>query len=621
MRLLRSSRASFALLATVVLAACTAAACAATGDPRATGGSGSSETTTGTPTGQTLAIAPADHVLALGEGKPAFIDYKVLLVEPDGAEKDVTDEAELFSGDLLLGTFVGTQFQSTGVPGKTTVKAKARGLTAETSLEVRKENIILAPGAPADAPTKFGGAEDPARAPGVVYPADGVMVPPNMNVLEFHFTPGAGNDLFELSFSSSTVDIKVYLPCSPLGAGCAYTPDAEVWKLVAEAGRGADPITYKLRGTSAGAAGTVGSAAPQTISFAEEDIVGGVYYWNAGAGATVRYEFGVSGQTAEMYMNAATAGAMQCVGCHVLSRDGSRIAVGLDIPAPSVFKVYDVAKKSQYFQQGSLFGGGGANFFSFSPENAQIATSNGLWIDLKNADTGATITEKLVPVGAMPDFSPDGKRLVYARPAQPPPCVGGFCGATGVSQASLEYLTFVGGAWSAPTPLVPFAGQNNYYPSFSPDGGWVIFNRSNLQDSYDAQDAELWVVQAAPNSTPIKLAKASTGGDSWPKWAPDVQMYKSGSLMWLTFSSRRAYGLRLGAGQQAQIWMTAFDPAKAKLGEDPSYPGFWLPFQDIGSGNHIAQWVTKVDRKPCTMDGECEGSEKCVEGLCKPILK
>ncbi|MGZ3451941.1 MAG: hypothetical protein ACXVEF_20190, partial [Polyangiales bacterium] len=92
-------------------------------------------------------------------------------------------------------------------------------------------------------------------------------------------------------------------------------------------------------------------------------------------------------------------------------------------------------------------------------------------------------------------------------------------------------------------------------------------------------------------------------------------------LYWVTFSSRRAYGLRTAAGKTAQLWMTAIDPAKAKAGVDPSGPAFWLPFQDVTSGNHIAQWVTKVERKPCSAAAECAAGETCTGGTCRPVIK
>jgi hypothetical protein len=327
----------------------------------------------------------------------------------------------------------------------------------------------------------------------------------------------------------------------------------------------------------------------------------------------MRYEFGVSGQKAETFMNASSAGASTCVGCHQLSRDGKKVAIGMDIPAPSPYKVFEVGTKKQVYAQGGQFGGG-ANFFSFSPDTGKILTSNGVTIELHDAASGAPIGGAIAN-GAMPDWSPDGKRIVYAKGTPLPAGVS----QPGVDKASLEILSFDGSMWQPGPTLVPFGGKNNYYPSFSPDGGWVVFNQS-VGNSYDAKDATVWAVSAA-GGTPVKLATASTGGDSWPKWAPVAQQYKSGQLLWLTFSSRRQYGLRLPAGQTAQIWMTAFDPALAAQGKDPSYPAFWLPFQDMASGNHIAQWVLKVERKPCSTTGDCDPNEQCQGGTCEPVPK
>lgn len=40
--------------------------------------------------------------------------------------------------------------------------------------------------------------------------------------------------------------------------------------------------------------------------------------------------------------------------------------------------------------------------------------------------------------------------------------------------------------------------------------------------------------------------------------------------------------------------MVGVDPARAAAGNDPSFVAFWLPFQDLASGNHIAQWVEEI---------------------------
>ena len=69
-----------------------------------------------------------------------------------------------------------------------------------------------------------------------------------------------------------------------------------------------------------------------------------------------------------------------------------------------------------------------------------------------------------------------------------------------------------------------------------------------------------------------------------------------------------------------QLWMVAFDPARAAAGMDPSFPAFWLPFQDINSGNHIGQWSTEVPRANCSGSGQstCAAGEVCSNGKCRP---
>lgn len=43
-----------------------------------------------------------------------------------------------------------------------------------------------------------------------------------------------------------------------------------------------------------------------------------------------------------------------------------------------------------------------------------------------------------------------------------------------------------------------------------------------------------------------------------------------------------------------QIWMTPVFPARAAAGQDPSGNAFRVPFQDVGTSNHIAQWTQAV---------------------------
>lgn len=471
-----------------------------------------------------------------------------------------------------------------------------------------------------DAKDKFDGPADPGAKPSIVYPPDGVIVPPNMSSLEFHFVPAAGQTLFEFAFHAPTTSLVFYFQCTPLNGGCVFTPDSSFWNELVPYARGTEPVTYTLRGVDG--AGRVGSSEVHTIAFSNQDIRGGIYYWNTGGtGRVQRYDWGLPNTPPDTFIDGFQAGAT-CVGCHVVSRDGEQMVVGKDIPAPAPYTLYDVATK-QPLSAGSGPITGAANFFAFAPDRTSLLASDGVRIWWRSLTTGNNIQDPVIPLGTMPDWSPDGKNLVFAKPKMPPPL---GIAQPGVQSASIEVSAFTGTGFGTPKTLVPASGNNNYYPAFAPTSDWIVFNRSpSDRNSFDnnssseagAPDGELWAVSVA-GGAPIRLSRASDAGAcAWPKWAPYVNDHHQGKILWLTFSSDRAYGLRFGSGQRTQLWMIGFDPALAAQGEDPSYPAFWLPFQDMSGGNHIAQWVTHVVRKPCTHDVQCPIGYACLNGKCK----
>ncbi len=570
------------------------------------------------PPGPGLRIEPGDVTLTVEGGVAASQAYTVLAVAEDGGTTDVTDQATLSLAVSALGTFAGAML--TTAPdrgGRSQVLAAWNGLEGTADLTVMLRHVIVEPGAPSGAPDDFDGATAGGSAPDLVYPSSGTIVPPNLSALEVHYTPGAGNTQFEITFTGALVELAVYTTCTTLGAGCVWSPSEDTWELLSTAARGEEPLWYQVRGMASGAA-QFGESTARWIQVSTDDLLGGLYYWNAGAGAIMRYEFGRRGQTAERFLGVGETGATQCVGCHSLTRDGSRISIGLDIPGPSAIEAYDVASRDMLWGTAAsggfpTTGGDGANFTTFSPDGATLMVSDGSSIAVRSATDGSGKTT-VIANGLMPDWSPLGDRVVFARSATSAP----FGGALGTSAGSL--FTADTSSWAA-TPLVQSTGStdNNYYPAYSPDGDWVVFNKSALDDSYDAMDARVYVVPAG-GGAPIALGNASPapGGDSWPKWGPFVHDYEAGQVMWLTFSSRRAYGLR--AGGTAQIWMVGIDPARAANGGDPSFAAFWLPFQDASSGNHIAQWAETVDRQTCDGPSDCGTGELCDGGVCLPDI-
>lgn len=477
---------------------------------------------------------------------------------------------------------------------------------------------MIGPGADSTAPTKFGSASQGGSI-GVVYPPSGVMLPPNTNSIEFHFVPAAGQTLFRFTFQAPTTTLVVYTGCTAVGGGCVYTPAPGFWSDFVPYARGTAPVSWTVSGVDgSGLNNPVGSSTAQLMGFSEQDLRGGLYYWNT-SGTVERYDYGYPNAPPQTYLTTAQVGGFLCVGCHVLSRQGNLIAVGRDNPLPAAYSTLYVPNKSALSTDVSSQK---SNFFSFAPDERHLLTSTGVSIDWKQLVSG-TIKSVTSP-GAMPDWSPDGLHMAYAKP--PPTSFP----TPGVSSAAIATMHFNGSGWDTPVTLVPFNGQNNYYPAYSPDGQWVVFNRSpsNSESSSNAAvtkegvipDGELWVV-ASNGGSPVRLSKASDPGpSSWPKWAPVRHDYTGGKLLWLTFSSARPYGLRLAAHEKTQLWMVAFDPARAAVSDDPTFPAFRLPFQNISTGNHIGQWSTQVVRAGCTGSGQstCASGEVCVNNQCRP---
>ncbi len=583
--------------AVIVLAACGPA-----------GRGGSSSSTPG------LQITPASVTLTVTAGQAAQQQYSVIDVADDGSQTDVTADTTLTIVNPTLGTFAGAMFtSSTTLGGHTHVTAAWNGEMATADLTVLMRQTIVEPGAPGNATQLFGGAQAGGPALTLIYPQSGVIVPPNMGSLEFQYMPDASQNLFELTITGSALQLAVYFPCTALATGCVWTPTAQEWNILATAGRNDAPMTYALRGLDQTSPSPVaGTSGTNSLQFAADDLVGGIYYWAASAGAIMRYDFGHPG-SAETYLKVSQTTGLECVGCHALSRDGSQIAVGLDIPGPAALEDYTVATTTRDWttNTGGIPGfpsANGANFFSFSPDNARIVSSGGTNLVVRSATDGTGMTT-IVQNATMPDWSPDGLNVVFSRPGQA--TVGSNPGVSEGSIVAVDAAT-----WGTQRVLVAGGNaDNNYYPSWSPDGAWIAFNKTANSDSYDQPDARVWVVSAS-GGAPIQLATASpTGGDSWPKWSTEPHAYVSGTIFWLTFSSRRAYGLR--GDMDSQIWMVGIDPARAAAGMDPSFAAFWFPFQDFTSGNHIAQWVEKIDRQMCP----CPTGEFCSGGVCYPNIQ
>lgn len=593
-------------------------------------GSGSSNSMPGGPpppiAGLTaITVGPANQLLVVDGQSPASQKYTATGSFADGHTEDVTDRVQFGLSDPSLGLFMKDLLTSAADHGGiANVQAAAGDVLATTPVTILIRQRIVDPssGLAAGVDGKFSAPDDASRAPDVVYPNDGVLLPPNFGKMEVHFLPGANNTLFEVGFSNPLTDVKVYTKClQPMNGGCIFgVPDA-VWKTVATTNRGSSQLTVTVRGTDDKAA-SVGSSKAVAMQISKDDILGGLYYWTTSNGTGImRYDFANQQAQASMFVGTNLTGG-NCVGCHALSRDGSKLVAEAGGQNDGRLLLLDVAHSTPMVPFGST---AKSTFESWSPMGDQFvgvygdsgATNYNLM--LFNGQSGAM----MMPIDGTgtaqhpadhPDWSPDGKSIVYTRVGMP----------NTLQRMSMGAIEMVrnNGMWNMPTELVPAQpGKNRYYPAFAPDSSFVVFDESTCSTGSSGEDcdadtdptATLFAVRAKAGSQPVALAKANAAGrldksaaltNSFPKWSPFVfqRTGEAGSrLMWVTFSSSRHFGLRnppTSTGGETQvgslIWMAAVDPDNIANGIDGSYPAFALPFQDFSTSNHIAQWTTQI---------------------------
>lgn len=628
-----------ALLAVVAAGA----ACNPRIDPAADGGRGGSGGTPpagfdaapappprGIPGLKAINVLPPDQTLTIEGTMPATSTYRALGQFEDGHTEEITARVTFRVAEPALGSFTGARFTSgleRGGRGEIIAAAGAiEGRAALTLLLRKRVADPMSQGLPGDAAGRFAGTAAPARAPDVVYPADGVVLPPNLGRLEVHFLTGAGNTLFEVAFTSPLSDVRVHMRCTlPMKGGCVYAIPPEVWRWIADTNRGS-AVQVIVKGTD-DTATEVGSSQPLTMAFATQDIQGGIYYWTTSGGTGImRYDFASAQTTAEKYLGTELSNGT-CIGCHALSRDGTKMVAAAGTPRRGQLLLLEVAGKRPILQ---IPASPRSVFESWKPDDSQYV---GVWGELTATDFNLLLfdgnTGQLagtIDVGGTrdrptthPDWSFDGRQIAFTKVGQAVIQLSGPR-LQEITEGSIHVVTAAGNGWSAPEEIVPrVTGRNRYYPAFAPDSKFLVYDESvcpgGLSTSPDCDadsdpSARLFAVLPRPGATPVELARANAGGKmdmgatdlttSFPKWCPfEFTRGNETRLQWLTFSSSRKYGLRdpppsddLPAG--LLIWMSAVNPDEVASGRDPSSPAFVLPFQDISTSNHIAQWTKKI---------------------------
>ena len=628
------------LLPALLLSSGTAAALLGAGctfDPQRSGDGGTTTPPPAAIAGLTaIRVAPdmPTVVLDLTKAPPTqqFEAYGTI----NGHEQKITSRVSWASDRLIVATIdrngLATAASHAGI---VTLTARNGNLVGAARLTVQMSGTFVADGAgampalPANPGSKFTAAEDAAHAPELVYPNDHVLFPPNVFGIEVHFRKGpASNTLFEVRFKSAIGDFTVYTRCVPLGNGCLYAPSRQVWSYIAEANRGAGLVQMTVRGTDDNGS-AVGKSATFTMQFSQDDIRGGLYYWTtSGSTGIMRWNFADATATVAQRFIGTQFTSGTCVGCHALSRDGKKIvataggqndgrALLFDVANAAPLATFPLAQRTQFESWDPT----GSRFVGMYTDDTKTGPSD---LILFNGDTGA-VQGKIALGGRRadhPDWSPDGKRILFTNVDPTGSYTDQRPGKAGISHVDDDGA----GNWTAHDLLPAVPGKNRYYPAHSPDASYpvMVFNESTCpsgtSNGYGTNcngdsdpSARMWATALPPATTaPIDLAAANGPGvadkgttnltNSFPKWAPfTFHLSEQRTLLWLTVSSIRQYGLRPpppGNGAESAsgtlIWMVGFDPTALAAGQDPSFTAFALPFQDITTSNHIAQWTTEV---------------------------
>lgn len=501
---------------------------------------------------------------------------------------------------------------------------------------------VLAPGfIEANKALLDAGTPAPASAPVVAYPLSGALFPANLAPVEVHLQKAdPSQTLVRIGFHVDGFDLTLYDTCAPTELdpnGCVVSIPAEVCKKLGDANYfGALTTTVRIADNSGG---NVGEVQLSDVSWTYSTLTGGLYYWttiNGGPGnntAIKRYDFSKATDAPEVYwsqmdspqLTGSKAGADQhaCMGCHAISRDGTKIALSFGGSLPAAFSLIDVATKEPMAERLDT-DAGFAVMSTFSPDNARILNSFHGKLLLREATTELSDVSELFADDTSepkshPFWSPTGEHIAFVSfNFTPTPMTAEPTGDI-VQDSQIWLAPSDGSTATGPaTLLVPrVAGKSSYYPAISDDGRFVVFNQSSCDaqstagwgigpcDGYNDVSARLMVVPVE-GGAPVDLARANgdqTWTNSWPRWSPDHGRFQEQSIYWVAFSSRRPYGLRLAGGPtdttKPQLWFAAVRATPGMpLEVDPSFAPVWLPGQNedmaAPTGNHIPQWVEKA---------------------------
>ncbi|MDD9944747.1 MAG: MopE-related protein, partial [Myxococcales bacterium] len=482
-------------------------------------------------------------------------------------------------------------------------------------LESAPSDVVdtFAPGSEAAPETDDDALEPDDKRLAFTYPNHESLVPRALPVKVVYWKADKDFDRFELTLTSGRHTVRIFT-----GEPSAVIPRSAFDRLLRA--KGDTQIRLSLR-AGPKASGPIVTGSPLEMTFVEDDLQGDIYFWSTEAQGIMRAR--IDGSAASKFFPQPDANDDEpaCVGCHTLSRDGSRLAVAYEgehlrgLAMPSRKRLYPDKDETS----GPDYGWG-----TFDPTATRLLYAHKGQLSLLDADSGDTLSDVNMPEGVFvthPDWSPDGQSVVvtllHDKHGKNPE----------VEHSSIARIPVApDGTFGKPEIIVESADDHDTlcFPSFSPDGAFIVYTRADGK-SKDQKKSELWMV-ATQGGEPRELARLNRReggrdgkdlGNRMPTWAPQT---RSGRY-WLTFSSSRAIGGEKLDDKRDQLWLAAIEPEGS--GTDPSHAASWLPFQRLDDSNHRAFWsppggdACVAEPELCDeRDNDCD--DEVDEGCCTP---
>jgi hypothetical protein len=502
-------------------------------------------------------------------------------------------------------------------------------------------NPVFDGAAPSGSAMLFGPPSQGATSGGpcLVEPEDNVLFPQNWLRPRFRWTPANGQDLFELRLhvANQTRDLVVYTTQT------SWTMPKGTWDALRLHSAG-QPMTVGVRGgtLSGGALAGEAQGSQTAMGVAPVEATGAIVYWttnDATTGASVLKGFSPGDEGVVPVLTPAqyTQGQQTtsiCVGCHTSTPDGEFAAFkssGMPNPGPASPWPGGVAlidtKSGTVGSAPTFLGAGGAQALarynqgglsfsrahwqagdrraitSYDPDGSGASISLS-WIDLESSgpSTAAGLIARNgdTQLAGAPSWSHDGNTIAYVSTNRICTARLGNCTpqydapSDPGSRADIFTVPFMGGAGgtAAGLPGASDPSWQEYYPAFSPDDRWLVYNRiPNDANLHDQPAAEVWLIPAgggtgarlAANDPPQCSGQTSPGlGNSWPKWGPSAPQAGGNTYYFLIFSSKRA------GGGTAQLYVTSLVQRSDGTLED--HGAIYLWNQPPTENNHTPAW-------------------------------